>query len=250
MKSSTSLHPDHDDDNSSSSFALLTLEEIREKVSSLCHRVPIIPTNNFYLSSKEGKNSTTTTMKKNEDDDDKKPTSSTINADNNNNNINNNPLDVVVDQVSTREWAAQLQAVLEEYNLLVCCVATATYKWGTDRSGAADQNLNLLNAELASSQDSISSTVTPRLTNVLAPVVDLVIDKTVTTTTTAHGTSSSNDKNDNNKNDNKDDEGQQQHHEEIKQNYFTRKLGTSRLLLLLLCFMCVALSFSVILLRA
>ena len=75
-----------------------------------------------------------------------------------------------------REWAATLQAILEEFNLLVCCVATATYKWGTDRSGAADQNLSLLSGELGSSQDQISSTVTPRLTNVLAPVVDLVID--------------------------------------------------------------------------
>lgn len=97
-----------------------------------------------------------------------------------------------------REWAAQLQAVLEEFNLLVCCVATATYKWGTDRSGAADQNLSLLSGELGSSQEQIASTVTPRLTNVLAPVVDLVIEKTVTTT-------------------NKDGM-------EVKENHFTRKL--------------------------
>jgi hypothetical protein len=97
-----------------------------------------------------------------------------------------------------REWASQLQAVLEEFNLLVCCVATATYKWGTDRSGAADQNLNLLSGELASSQEQISSTVTPRLTNVLAPVVDLVIEKVVTT---------------------KNEDGL-----EVKENQFTRRL--------------------------
>lgn len=103
-----------------------------------------------------------------------------------------------LDEDSIREWAAQLQAVLEEFNLLVCCIATATYKWGTDRSGAADQNLSLLSGELGASQEQIASAVTPRLTNVLAPVVDLVIDKTVKTT---------------------DAEGR-----EIKENHFTRKL--------------------------
>lgn len=97
-----------------------------------------------------------------------------------------------------REWAATLQAILEEFNLLVCCIATATYRWGTDRSGAADQNLSLLSGELGSSQDQIASTVTPRLTNVLAPVVDLVIEKTVST---------------------KNEKG-----EEVKENQFARKL--------------------------
>lgn len=98
---------------------------------------------------------------------------------------------------SIKEWATSLQAVIEEFNLLVCCVSPATYKWGSERSGAADQNLNVLSAELASSQDQISSTVMPRLTNVLAPVVDLVIDKVITT---------------------KDEDGK-----EIRENVFTRK---------------------------
>lgn len=97
-----------------------------------------------------------------------------------------------------RDWAAQLHAVLEEFNLLVCCVATATYKWGTDRSGAADQNLSLLSGELAASQEQIASTVTPRLTNVLAPVVDLVVEKVVT----------------------KKVDGEK----EVKENHYTRKL--------------------------
>ncbi|CAJ1964323.1 unnamed protein product [Cylindrotheca closterium] len=97
-----------------------------------------------------------------------------------------------------KEWAATLQAILEEFNLLVCCVATACYRWGTDRSGASDQNVSLLSGELGASQDQIASTVTPRLTNILAPVVDLVIDKVVTT---------------------KNEKG-----EEVKENKFTRKL--------------------------
>jgi hypothetical protein len=60
-------------------------------------------------------------------------------------------------------------------------VSTACYRWGTDRSGAADQNLSLLNDELNSTQDQIASRVTPRLRNVLTPVVDLVVEKTITT---------------------------------------------------------------------
>jgi hypothetical protein len=76
----------------------------------------------------------------------------------------------------------KMQAVVEEFNLLLCCVATATYKWGTDRSGAADQNLSMLSSELGNAQEQISSAVTPRLSNVLAPVVDLVEKKAVKST--------------------------------------------------------------------
>lgn len=83
------------------------------------------------------------------------------------------------DKAQVKAWATQMQAVVEEFNLLLCCVAAATYKWGTDRSGAADQNLTLLSSELGNAQDQISSSVTPRLTNVLAPVVDLVTSKIV-----------------------------------------------------------------------
>ncbi|KAG7366412.1 hypothetical protein IV203_029082 [Nitzschia inconspicua] len=129
-------------------FSMLTLEDIQSKIESLCDRVPSIPECNFGVTKE---------------------------------NNGNTSLDSPIDESLTKEWAAQLQAILEEFNLCLSCVATATYKWGTDRSGAADQNLSLLSGEMAASQDQISSTVTPRLTNVLAPVVDLVIEKTVTT---------------------------------------------------------------------
>jgi hypothetical protein len=148
-------------------FKSFTLEDIRSKIQSISSRVPEIPEANF---------------------------SNGNGGDNNNGNNTDSDLDEHV----IRDWAATLQAVLEEFNLLVCCVATATYKWGTDRSGASDQNLSLLSGELASSQEQIASTVTPRLTNVLAPVVDLVIEKTITT---------------------KNAEGM-----EVKENHFTRKL--------------------------
>jgi len=64
---------------------------------------------------------------------------------------------------SVRAWARQMQAVLEEFNLLIACVSPSTYKWGTDRSGAADQNLSLLFSEINSAQDQISSSVTTRI---------------------------------------------------------------------------------------
>jgi hypothetical protein len=74
-----------------------------------------------------------------------------------------------------------MHAIIEEFNLLLSCVPAATYKWGTDRSGAADQNLVLLSNELNHSQDQISTSISPKLSNVLAPSVDLVTKETVTT---------------------------------------------------------------------
>ena len=78
-------------------------------------------------------------------------------------------------------WALAMHGVIIECNLLLSCIAAATYKWGSERSGAADQNLNVLSVELGNAQDQINSAVSPRLTNVLAPSVDLVVDKVITT---------------------------------------------------------------------
>jgi len=85
------------------------------------------------------------------------------------------------DPVAVKEWATKMQAIIEEFNLHLCCVSAATYKWGSDRSGAADQNLTNLSNELGNAQEQISSSVTQRLTNVLAPVVDLVVKESVKT---------------------------------------------------------------------
>lgn len=81
---------------------------------------------------------------------------------------------------SVKKWATRMNNIIEEFNLLLYCVPAATYKWGCDRSGAADQNLNVLSSELSNSQEQISSSVTPRLTNILSPVVEIVIKKVVT----------------------------------------------------------------------
>eukprot|EP00978_Attheya_sp_CCMP212_P029106 scaffold102384_cov54-Attheya_sp.AAC.1 len=97
-----------------------------------------------------------------------------------------------------RAWANQLKSALEELNLLLCCVSAATYRWGSDRSGIASQNLGVLGAELQTSQEQMDAMVTPRLTNVLAPTVDLVVQKTIidgeadeTNTTGSSGSSGS-----------------------------------------------------------
>ena len=83
------------------------------------------------------------------------------------------------DKEQVRSWALSMQAIIEEFNLLLTCISAATYKWGSDRTGAADQNLSLLSNELGNAQEQISSSVTSRLTNVLAPVVELVTKETI-----------------------------------------------------------------------
>lgn len=85
------------------------------------------------------------------------------------------------DKTKLREWAMALSCIIEEFNLLVACIAPATYQWGTDRSGASEQNLSILSSELVRSQEQISNRVTARLNEVLSPVVTLVMEKTVTT---------------------------------------------------------------------
>ena len=74
-----------------------------------------------------------------------------------------------------KKWANTIQVSIEEYNLLMSLVAAATYKWGVDRSGASQQNLSVMNAELQQCQEVISNVVSPRLTNVLCPAVDVLI---------------------------------------------------------------------------
>ncbi len=83
------------------------------------------------------------------------------------------------DKAKVKDWAMSMQAIIEEFNLLLTCVAAATYRWGSDRTGAADQNLSLLSSELGNSQEQISSSVAQRLTNVLAPVVEIATKETI-----------------------------------------------------------------------
>lgn len=131
----------------------MTLKDILDRMKKMAGRIPSVPSSGFYL-------------------EDAKPNECSRVLGEPPNNL---------DKTLVREWASRMQIVLEELGLLLCCVSTATYRWGTDRSGAADQNLSLLNEELNSTQDQIASRVTPRLRNVLTPVVDLVVDETVTT---------------------------------------------------------------------
>ena len=135
-----------------SDFKGLSLQDIHDRIKELVKLVPEIPPEGFYV---EGALPNASSPKIGEPPENLKK-----------------PL--------IKSWASQLQVVLEELGLLLCCVSTATYRWSTDRSGAGDQALNILNDELNSTQDQISSRVTPRLRNVLTPVVDLVVEKTVT----------------------------------------------------------------------
>lgn len=138
-------------------YKQLSLQDIHDRIQAICLRVPEIPESHFALS---------------------KPTND-VPSDESTSPLPKNPCPY--DKEEIRKWAASLQIVVEEFNLLVACVSAATYIWGTDRSGAAEQNLSLLSGELVRSQEQIMARVTPRLNDVLAPVVTLVTDKTVTT---------------------------------------------------------------------
>lgn len=78
-------------------------------------------------------------------------------------------------RAQVRSFASDLQIAIEEYNLLLSLVSSATYHWGVDRSGASQQNLSVMSAELQQCQDVISSVVSSRLSNVLCPAVDIMV---------------------------------------------------------------------------
>ena len=78
-------------------------------------------------------------------------------------------------RAQVRSFASALQIAIEEYNLLLSLVSSATYHWGVDRSGASQQNLSVMSAELQQCQDVISSVVSSRLSNVLCPAVDIMV---------------------------------------------------------------------------
>ena len=74
-----------------------------------------------------------------------------------------------------KSFASTVQIAIEEYNLLLSLVSSATYRWGVDRSGASQQNLSVMSAELQTCQEVISNVVSARLSNVLCPAVDVLI---------------------------------------------------------------------------
>jgi len=193
-KNGSSSNTNNDDTSSASPFRTYTLADIRARIKQLIGRVPEIPASNFH---KEKEGDDDGGEKEEEEENTKK--------------------EEKLDTIELKKWANRLQVVLEELGLLVCCVSTATYRWGTDRSGAADQILALLNEELNNTQDQIASRVTPRLRNVLTPVVDLVVERTVTTKTTQR-------KNKTKMVDSNGDDKEEYETIEVRQNHFTRHL--------------------------
>lgn len=76
-----------------------------------------------------------------------------------------------------KSFASNLQLIIEEYNLLLSLVSSATYQWGVDRSGASQQNLSVMSSELQQCQEVITSVVSGRLSNVLCPAVDVLVGR-------------------------------------------------------------------------
>lgn len=200
-------NPESTTSNVLSSFQPLTLEDIRSRIQSLCERIPAIPNGQFKsLALRQGTTTTTT----------------------------NDDEEVVNDEILVKSFATQLQIVLEEFELLACCINMATYQWGTERSGASDQNLSLLKGEWSSTQQQIASMVTPSLVYFLHPDLDLVVEKTTTTTTTTTSSSDTNTTQQlhkhNNGNGNIDHNNDNDKKEqstttlEIRENHYTRKV--------------------------
>ena len=173
-------------------YTPLTLQDIHDRLVELCRRVPKIPSDGFRLEPPHDTTSTTangtgnsTNKSKSSNTAEDEPGTATDTA-TDTATISpppHFPNDCPYDKTKIRAWAAGLQHVLEEFHLLVALVSAATYRWASERSGAADQHLALLGQELARSQENIIGRVHPRIHDVLAPVVSVVTHKTVTTTT-------------------------------------------------------------------
>ena len=164
-------------------YSPYNLQDIHDMIQALCRRLPHVPENGFLLLPPEqqqqqddtaAKQPTTTTTPTTP------TTATTVTTTTTPSTLPQPKQPCPYDKTQLRAWATAVQTVLEEFHLLVACVSPATYVWGTDRSGAADQNLSLLSGELVRSQEQILARVTPRLNDVLAPVVTLVTDKTET----------------------------------------------------------------------
>ncbi|GKZ00917.1 hypothetical protein MPSEU_001043200 [Mayamaea pseudoterrestris] len=169
LKLSTKISPlEH---AANSDYAPLSLQDVYNRIAELCRTLPPIPESGFLLSEGDVKVESSTTT-------DSPPVVSALttlaSTDSNGETIH-------YDRTAIKAWATALQTILEEFHLLLACIAPATYVWGTDRSGAADQNLSMLSNELVRSQEQIAARVSPRLNDVLAPVVTLITTKTVTT---------------------------------------------------------------------
>lgn len=181
IRSATAAAAERDALRQATGYIPLSLSDIHDQVMDLCRRLPPIPDGGFALP-----DNPTTTPTGSEDDarnsenhhDQKSPartkaTSTTV--------LPQPTVPCRVDKIALKQWAATTQALIEEYSFVVSNVSVATYKWGTDRSGAADQNLSLLGNELARSQELLTSRLAPRLNDILCPVVTTVTAKTVTT---------------------------------------------------------------------
>jgi hypothetical protein len=165
-------------------YTPLSLQDVRTKLTELVQKVPPLPAHNFLIQSSSSSSSTTTTTT-GEEDPTKLATATTTTA------TTTLPVAAAVvplpaqpcgfDKVAIRAWAVAMTHVIEEMSYLLPNISIATYQWGTNRSGAADQNLQLLLTEIARSQDQINNKVAPRLNDVLCPVVTLLTDRTVTT---------------------------------------------------------------------
>lgn len=86
------------------------------------------------------------------------------------------------DKAAIREWADQVDKIMDELFPLLSMSDTATYRWKLDRSGASEQNWTTLKEEVNTVLEHLNRTVAAALDDILAPETTLLRDKTVKTT--------------------------------------------------------------------
>jgi hypothetical protein len=227
------------------SFEPMTLEDIQSRIQSLCERIPAIPNCGPVkeISSSQQQQQQQQRMTEENDDSNTRPDDN-----NNKNKTNQRDDDQSMENKHNNEtrvifsFATQLQSVLEEFELLSCCIHVATYQWGTERSGAADQNLSLLKGEWNSTRQQISSIVSSALDYLLNPEVELVVETTTVRTVTTtpqepqpqklqHNNTNHNNNKTNQNNNDKEEKEKEEHHRsttntvvEIRENHYTRQV--------------------------
>lgn len=97
----------------------LDLDSIYDSIEKLFERVPVVPENGFRKEENGGNGS----------DSPRDPSLPPL----------RNP-QTQYSQSQIVEWAMELKIVIDELQLLIALISPAVYKWGTDRSGAQDQN--------------------------------------------------------------------------------------------------------------
>jgi len=78
---------------------------------------------------------------------------------------------------ATKDFCNELRKHVETFQFLTVAILTTSYTWPSKRSGAAEQQLGHLQSEIGNIQDTFNSLISARISNILVPVSELVVDE-------------------------------------------------------------------------